>query len=221
MTSAFDHQARERRGAITHLLALTGNRVLRTRDLARFYSNPAKEAARLTENGILVKLATGYFVVVPEDRRDGAWRPAIEDVALGMGVAGYGAEGTALVGPSAARLLGVLPRALSSAVLAVPVHRDPLATTAGKVIFTFQKTGRLDLQRATTELVTGYVTTAEQTLLDLATRPTLGGISLEQAAQARSALLPLCDPKRVRSLADAQHRRAALGVIGSEEAASV
>src|SRR6266550_4124009 len=220
MTSASDHQVRKRRGAVTHLLALSGNRVLRTQDLAPFYSNPAKEAARLTEHGILVKLATGYFVIVPEDRRDGAWRPAIEDVALGMGVADYGVEHTALVGPSAARVLGVLPRALSNAVLAVPVHRAPLTTTAGKVIFTFQDTGRLDLQRTTTEMVTGYVTTPEQTLLDLATRPSLGGISLEQAAEARRALLSFSDLERVRSLARAQHRRAALGVIGSEQAAS-
>jgi hypothetical protein len=211
----------ERRRAIPQLLALTGNRVLRTRDLAPFYSHPTKEAARLTTQGILLKLATGYYVVIPEDRRDGRWRPAIEDVALALGVADYGAEHSALVGPSAARVLGALPRALTKAVLAVPVHRSPLETVAGQIVFTFQKIERLDLQGARTELATGYTATAEQALLDLAARPSLGGISREQAAEARGALLARCDLAVVASLAHAQHRREALAVIRGEAAASI
>jgi hypothetical protein len=221
MTSQpLDHPS-ERRKPIPRLLALTGNRVLRTKDLAPFYSNPTQEAARLAAQGILLKLATGYYVVVPEDRRDGGWRPAVEDVALAIGVADYGPQHSALAGPSAARALGVLPRALSKAVLAVPVHRSPLKTVAGQIVFTFRNVERLDLQRASTELATGYTTTPEQTILDLAARPLLGGISPDQAAEARRALLPRCDLDRVASLAHVQHRKAALDLIRSEAAGSI
>ena len=220
-TIEFGHRGSRHQGFIPDILGLTGNRVIRTRDLRTFYSNPANEAGRLAQHGILLKLSNGYYVIVPEERRNGGWRPAIEDVALGIGVADYGAERAPLVGPSAARVLGALPRALSVGVLAAPVHRSPLKTTAGQVVFSFQKIERLDVQRTRTELVTGYASTAEQCVLDLAARPTLGGISPSLAAEARQALLRQCDLHLVASLAQSQHRRAALDLVLAEAAAQV
>lgn len=214
------HETLAQRGSvITRLLRSTGNRVLRTRDLAGYYALPAKEARRLVESGVLAKVATGYYVLVPEERRGGSWRPAIEDVALGIGVADYGAERAALVGPSAARLLGALPRALAVAVLAVPVHRTLLDTAFGRVVFSTRDVTRLDLQRCTTELVAGYSATAEQTVLDLAATPRLGGVSDDQAAEARRALLGRCDLDLVAELARVQHRPAALARVQAEAAA--
>lgn len=209
-----------RRSILPRLMASTDSRVIRTQDLSAFYSNPAKEAARLTRQGVLLRLATGYFVIVPEERRGGIWRPAIEDVALALGVADYGESRAALVGPSAARVLGALPRALSVGVLAVPVHRSPLTTTVGKVVFTFRNIERLDLQKLTTDLAAGYTATAEQTVLDLAARPTLGGISDELAAEARMALLARCDLDLVTHLAHIQHRPRALSLLRIEAAGS-
>jgi hypothetical protein len=211
----------KRGGAISRLLAATGNRVLRTRDLVPFYSQPSKEAARLVRRGVLAKLAAGYYVVVPEHRRGQPWRPEVEDVALALGVADYGLQGSALIGPSAARLLGALPRALSVAVLAVTVHRSPLSTVYGWVVFSKRDISRLDLQRVTTELVVGYSATAEQSILDLAATPRLGGITEEQAAEARRALLWRCDLDIVADLARIQHRRAAFARIRAEAAALV
>jgi hypothetical protein len=197
-------------------LGSTGNRLIRTRDLAGHYAQPSNETARLVRKGTLLKIANGYFLVVPEHRRDGTWRPAVEDLALALGVADYGAEKSALIGPSAARVLGSIPRALSSALLAAPVHRSPLETHFGRIVFSARDSQRLDLQRYSGELTTGFCTTPEQTILDLATNPTIGGISEHLAAEARTALLPMCDLATVDRLARTQRKRRGLAVVLSE-----
>lgn len=128
---------------ISRHLGATGNRLIRTRDLADHYAQPSNETARLVRKGRLLKIANGYFLSVPEHRRDGTWSPAVEDLALALGVADYGAEESALIGPSAARVLGSIPRALSSALLAVPVHRRPLETRFGRIVFSARDAQRL------------------------------------------------------------------------------
>jgi hypothetical protein len=195
-----------------HLIA-TGNRLVRTRDLAGQYAQPSNETARLVRNGVLLKVANGYFLVVPEHRRDGTWRPAIEDLAMALGLADYGLERSALLGPSAARVLGAIPRALSSALLAAPVHRSPLETRFGRIVFSTRDTQRLDLQRHSGELATGFCTTPEQTILDLATNPTAAGISEVLAAEARATLFPMCDLTLVARLAKAQRNRKGMSVV--------
>lgn len=201
---------------ISRHLILTGNRLIRTRDLADQYAQPSNETTRLVRKGILLKVANGYFVVVPEHRRDGTWRPATEDLALALGVADYGAEESALLGPSAARVLGSMPRALSSALLAAPVHRSPLETRFGRIVFSARDARRLDLQRYSGELATGFCTTAEQTILDLAKNPTAAGISEVLAAEARATLLPMCDLSTLTRLAGAQRNRKGLAIVLSE-----
>jgi hypothetical protein len=78
-----------------------------------------------------------------------------------------------------------------------------------QVIFARRDVARLDLQRHRTDLGAGWVTTLEQTVLDLAARPDLGGAP-DAAAEAARTLLPPCDRDHLYELAAAQRRRATL-----------
>ncbi len=127
------------------------------------------ELRRLSDLGSLLRLAKGFYALVPEDRRgeDTTWRPSIEGVALGMAAALYGPEGVALIGPSAARVHRCYPRALGEAYVAVPRtlrHRD---TIVGSVRFVNRDFEKLDTVRIETDLGPGWATSVEQTALDL------------------------------------------------------
>ena len=163
--------------------------VVRTRDFAERWAHPHKELRRLAAAGAVRPLAHGYWLVPPADRlTDPAWRPEIEALALALAVADYGPDATALMGVSAARHHGALPRAVASAVVAAPRQRPPVATPFGTVTFVKRDTARLDVEPADTALVTGAVTTVEQTLLDLADRPALGGLPAGEVGEAITAL---------------------------------
>jgi hypothetical protein len=116
------------------------------------------------------------------------------------------------MGISAARLHGALPRALAVAVVAVPKQRPVLEIDGARVVFTRRDTQKLDLERIETELGTGWVTMIEQTLLDLAARPTLGGVSKADTDEAMRALATRADWAAVESLAQEQHRPGALRI---------
>jgi hypothetical protein len=85
-------------------------RVLRPVDAVRVYAHPRPEFARLERSGALRRVAPGYYAVVPDDRVGLAWLPELEAVGLGVGVAVAGVDGVALMGLSAARVHGGLPR---------------------------------------------------------------------------------------------------------------
>ena len=193
----------------TARLARTGNRVLKPGGFREAYTNPWEEFARLTRTGALARLAHGYYVLVPEERRGEYWQPEVEGVALGIAVADYGRDAVALMGPTAARLLGAIPRALATATVAVPRQRPALATTAGRVQFVTRKVERLDTQRVVTDITTGWVTTPEQTVLDLADRPNLGDIAPATAEEAIRALTARCDQQLIARLAHNQRKIAA------------
>ena len=59
-------------------------------------------------------------------------RPTLEGLALGIARRDYGAKGAALMGMSAARKHGVVPRALGVGIVAVPNQRPRLRTTFGE-----------------------------------------------------------------------------------------
>lgn len=160
---------------------------------------------------MLHRVAAGYYAVVPDHLVGRHWLPELEAVALGIAVSGVGIEGAALMGLSAARVHGGLPRALSVAVVAVARHRPNirLVDRDGQVLFVRRDVGRLDVQRHRTELAEGWVTSVEQTVLDLAARPGLGGAPEEADAAAR-ALLPRADRVLLEGLAREQRRGAAL-----------
>ncbi len=195
---------RPRARGVPDALARAENRIVRPRDLIDVYRNAPADFARMAERGLLAHVAHGYYAVVPERQRGRNWRPAIEGVALGIAVADYGPDQAALMGIAAARMLGAVPRALNTAVVAIPRQRPVLETAFGRVHFVKRTIATLDLQRVETPLVDGYTTTAEQTVLDLAARPTLGGITEETAREAVRALWPRCNPDLVYDLARRQ-----------------
>jgi hypothetical protein len=102
--------------------------------------------------------------------------PGLEAAPAGLAVAAYSADDAVVMGVSAARLHGVIPRALATAVVAVPTRHDPirLADRHAVVRFVVRDTARLDAERIDTKLGAVLVTTAEQTVLDLMKRPRLG-----------------------------------------------
>ncbi|HZP52815.1 type IV toxin-antitoxin system AbiEi family antitoxin domain-containing protein [Actinocrinis sp.] len=178
------------------------------------YAHPRPELRRLTENGVITRVAAGYYVLNPQNRLgDHHWRPAIEAVALGIGQVDYSRDAVALMGVTAARHHGALPRALATAVVAVPKQRPQLVTTVGNVVFVKRDAAKLDLERITTELTAGWVTTIEQTMLDLAARPELGGQPATEAFDAIRALNPRADADLLAELADVQHRPSALRTV--------
>ncbi|WP_037047939.1 type IV toxin-antitoxin system AbiEi family antitoxin [Pseudonocardia halophobica] len=192
---------------------LRRGRVLRPVDAEDVYSNPRPEFARLERAGALHRLAPGLFVAVPDDRLGKGWRPSLEAVALGVaGTGGHGAE-SALMGISAARVHGAIPRALNVAVVAVQRHRRTLQLVdrRASVLFVRRDVARLDLQRHRTELGQGWVTTVEQTVLDLLGRPDLGGIP-DAAGEAAAALIARADVALLEELATQQRRRRVVDV---------
>ena len=164
----------------------------------------------MADAGLLSRLAHGYYAIVPEQVRHlGGWRPTIEGVALGIAQVDYGPEGAALMGISAARLLGAIPRAVATAVVAVPKQRPHLETTAGRVVFVTRTVARLATQQATTDLADGWVTDVDQTLLDLADRPTLGDLGASDVDAAIHWLQQRANHVRVDELGARQRKRAA------------
>lgn len=114
------------------------------------------------------------------------------------------------MGVSAARYHGAVPRAISVAVVAVPKQRPRLASRFGAVLFVKRDVTRLDVERVDTQVTSGWVTTVEQTLLDLAARPALGSLAESDVVLAVRALGARADWNLVRQLARTQHRPAAL-----------
>jgi len=158
-------------------LARRANKVLRPKDIETVYAHPRAELARLARSGVVRRLASGYYALVPQERLgDLRWRPELDAAALGLAQTDYGINAVALMGISAARLHGAIPRALAVAVIAVPKQRPALTSHAGRMIFVKRDVARLDIEHVDTQLTSGWVTTIEQTLLDVAARPDLGQV---------------------------------------------
>lgn len=142
--------------------------VLRPRDAKEIYTQPALQFKRLEKTGVLLKVAHGYYLHIPESMRGKAWRPEMEALALALGQADYGKNDVALMHLSAARIHGAIPRAVALAVLAVPKQRPILETKFGRIIFVKRDVSELKRMRIDTELGSGWATNLEQTTLDLA-----------------------------------------------------
>jgi hypothetical protein len=114
------------------------------------------------------------------------------------------------MGVSAARIHGAIPRALATAVVAIPRQRPTvsLKDRKGAVVFVKRKVDQLDAERMPTDLGRALVTTVEQTILDLAHRPALGNARADVPAAIR-ALMARCDRERLDELAVEQRLRAA------------
>lgn len=190
---------------------LRRSRVLRPVDARDAYTNPRTEFARLERRGALHRLAPGLFAAVPDDVVGRHWLPSLEATALAVALVGGRTGDAALMGVSAARVHAAIPRALNVAVVALGRHRRTLrlADRDAEIYFVRRDVARLDVQAHRTDLGQGWVTTVEQTLLDLIARPDLGGVP-DAAEEAITALLPRADDGVLRELATSQRRRRAL-----------
>ncbi|MGM7643939.1 type IV toxin-antitoxin system AbiEi family antitoxin domain-containing protein [Nocardia sp. JW2] len=169
------------------------------------YAQPRPEIARLVERGALHRVAHGYYVIVAPDHVGRTWLPALEAVAAGIATSIYGPDQAIVMGISAARALGAVPRALATAIVAVPRQHRPIALTdrSARVQFVRRDTGALDAERVETPLGHALATTPEQTVLDLARRPELGNAEPE-VRPAIETLYRRSDPVRLAQLATDQ-----------------
>ena len=195
---------------LPRIIASRAVKIVRPRDAADVYVNPAGEFRRLADAGALARVAHGYYAVVPQEVREPKnWRPSVEAIALGIGVVDYGRDEVALSGVSAARALNALPRAVSTAVVSVPVRRSPVQTSSGTVFFWHRQSESVETQKTRTELAVGWMTTASQTLLDLADRPRLGNLGPSTISETLWHLAPMVDWQRVYELSEELRRRSA------------
>lgn len=185
--------------------------VVRARDFAHVWARPEAAMARAVEDGTLLRLAHGLYVVVPlRQRGRSGWRPSVEEVALGVGTRRFDADHAALMHLSAARVLDAWPRRRATAVVAVPSQRAALETLAGRVVFVARDTDRLDARRVVVGATTGLATDVEQTILDLLDRPMLAGSTEADAAAAARALAGRADRDRLVEVAERLRKTSAL-----------
>ena len=186
-------------------------RTLRPQDLADIYAQPRPEIARLVDRGVLHRVAHGYYIIVAPDYVGRTWLPGLEAAAAGIASSIYGPDQAIVMGISAARVQGAVPRALAAAVVAVPGQHRPIALTdrSAQVRFVRRDTEALDAERVETPLGPALVTTPEQTVLDLARRPELGNAEAE-VRPAIETLYRRSDSARLTRLATDQRLGSAL-----------
>jgi hypothetical protein len=189
-------------------------RTVRPRDLDDVYTEPKVQLRRWVREGRMNRLAHGAYYALPDDA-EAPWFPTLEAAAAAAATAFFGDRVPVLMHLTAARLHGVIPRALGVAIVAVPRQHKRLKLLDrpdGEVLFVKRDVEVLDAVLTDTDLGEALMTTLEQTALDLAKRPTLGDLP-DQTREALAALLPRCDRDRLVELAQAQRAQAALAVI--------
>jgi len=175
-------------------LAKVDQVILRQRD----FDGPSvdDDFKRFEANGTILRIARGSYVLVPEVHRQPnvTWRPTIESVALGLAAAAFGPREVALVGPSAARVHGALPRAISIATVSYPSTRPrDVPTVCGTVRMYRRSIGQMDVVHINTDLARGQVTSIEMTMLDLASKAPKWPIGKSDRAQAIRLLAARAD----------------------------
>jgi len=188
-------------------------KTVRARDVTA-YAHPRAQLARLEANGLLHRVAAGFYTVVPQDRVGANWLPTLEGAAAGIAAAEFGTGRYALMGLTAARLHGATPRAIAVAVVAAPRRREVVRLTdrQATVRFVVRDVDALQVEMMRTDLGPCLTTTPEQTVLDLAHLPDIGGLRDEALAAIR-ALLPRCDPEALAEIANTQRLGRAYGRV--------
>lgn len=167
-------------------------------------------------NGAILRVAHGAYVLVPERerRRDPDWRPPLERVALGIAAAEFGANDVALVGLSAARVHGVIPRALGIATVSYPSTRPrDIETLAGTVRTYRRLIDQMDTVWLRNDLISGLVTSVEMTMLDLASKAPKWPISPSDRNLAIRLLAARADWDLVQEIAEQYRKRSSLNAV--------
>lgn len=204
-------RVKRRASGLPAALARSSFGVLRPQDARGVYAFPAEEFPRLVRRGLLHRLAHGYYAVVPPEAADRPWQPTLEASAYGIAAATYGEGEVVLMGLSAARMHGAVPRALGAALVAVPVQRPTLQLVDRRATVRFRRrrTHELDAERVSTDLGSALITSKEQTVLDLA-KTSDGSATSDAATAAIVALFGQTDGDRLKALAVEQRLAAAL-----------
>ena len=170
--------------------------------------------ARLATGGVLHRMAPRYYAILRSEHVGAGWLPDLEAVSWGIAAADDGPRSVALMGLSAARAHGALAGAIDVGVVATTRNRPPLRLTDrhATVSFVRRDPRRLKIERYTGALGSGWLTTVEQTLLDLAAYPQLGARP-DLAEDGITGLIDKADPHILHSLAGAQRRLGALDRI--------
>jgi hypothetical protein len=185
--------------------------VFRTADAAEVYAAPRPQLRRLVAAGLVHRLADGFYVPVPAGSAGLRWTPGLEAAAGGIAAAAFGADQVAIMGLSAARVHGAVPRALAVASVAVPRQRRLLrfADRDAHLVFVRRDVDRLQVELTGTEVGDLLVTGREQTALDLAHRVDLGDAP-DQAREAAVVLFRRSDHDRIQAMAREQRLGASL-----------
>lgn len=175
-------------------------------------SEPAHPGyARLAAGGVLHRLAPGYYAILRSEQIGQDWVPDLEAASWGIAAADDGPRSVAVMGLSAARTHGGLEQPVDAGVVATTRNRPTLRLTDRRATVSFVRRDprRLKIERYSGALGAGWVTTVEQTLLDLAAYPQLGGRP-DLAEEGITGLIDKADPHVLYSLASAQRRLGAL-----------
>lgn len=189
-------------------LAAAEQFILRPRDFDAKYAGT--DFMRLERAGSLVRVARGAYVLVPEGLRqpDPTWRPPLERVALGLAASAHGRTEVALIGPSAARVHGCIPRAMAIATVSTPSTRPRETESLVGVIRSYRRTiDQMDVVHIRNDFVDGLVTSVEMTMLDLASKTPKWPIGEPDRAEAIRLLASKADWVIVDEIA-ARHRKA-------------
>ncbi|MGY4708825.1 type IV toxin-antitoxin system AbiEi family antitoxin [Mycolicibacterium sp. CBM1] len=166
-------------------------KTIRPTDAAHYYAHPRAQ--------------------VPQDMVGSGWMPGLETAAAGIASPIYGPDSIVVMGVSAARLHGTIPRTLATAAVATPRQHRPIVLPDRTAVVRFVKrnTQQLDAERYDTELGPTLVTTPEQTILDLAHHPKLGDAEID-IPSAVAVLHERSDKGHLQALATEQKRTASL-----------
>lgn len=193
---------------IVRAVASAPMHTVRLRDLDTLGANAWRAVDRLTERGALTRIVHGVYSAPPDGRDGRTWKPPFEAAALALGTARFGIRQVALMGVSAARHWGAIPRAIGVAQVAVPRrgYAPAVLDRGGVVRFVPRDLGRLELALERTALGDGLVTTPAQTLFDLLTRPDREGLADEIAGAVRN-LVPRVGAEDLAEIAGRYTRR--------------
>lgn len=179
--------------------------------LSAVYAHPRKEARALEQRGVLHRIAHGYYCSIPPDQDPSTWRPSTEGAAIGVATAMHGDRVPILTGLSAARSHSAIPRAITTAFVAVPTPgRRPLRflDREGEIRFVHRRVHELDAVLVTTDLGPALATSPEQTVLDLERLDPRNDDP--DHSEAIAALWRRCDPDVLDDIAHRQRMRATL-----------
>lgn len=197
-------------------LATVDQYILRPRDFEDRWIHD--DMARMEANGAILRVARGAYVLVPEAQRgpNPTWRPNIERVALGLAAATYGINNVALIGPSAARAHGAIPRSAGIATVSYPSTRPrDIETIVGTVRTYRRSVDKMDVVRVRNDVIDGFVTSREMTMLDLASKAPKWPISEPSRLEALRLLSTRADRDLLEELAATSRKQTALRRLGN------